>query len=294
MHNSNRAWACSAWIVTPVALVLGCLAAGCTGGPLVAHFDDPVLASQVNVPITATPATAPPAKTTPVAATPTPVAAATPSPEPAVAARPTDTWQSSRTAPPEPPAPRTSVRTATYTPPPIEPVTPIARRDRDEMFAPQATSMFLANPPVPSAQARLEKISASDALTGPKRFSAGAIVTSVRNQKGQLVVTLEAVGQNKVLLIPGEADFYALSFRPDVLVMHDRSNLVQDTIRIFNFSPSGVRERTCGHGPRTEGYRVANYSDFKLSGRQISVTELLSASTVDRWPVRRTYGLPLD
>ena len=277
-HNSNRFSVRSAWIVLPALLGLGWLSAGCTSGPLVAKFDDPVLDSQVNIPVST-------ASATPAAA---------PAREPAVVtARPADSAPPARAATPDSFTARNTARPAAYAPP-AEPVTPV-RRDRDELFAPQATSMFLASPPAPSAQAKLERIAAADCLVGSKRFSAGAIVTAVRNQKGQLVVTLEAVGQNKVVLVPGEADFYALSFRPDVIVMHDRSNLLQDTIRIFNFSPSGVRERWCGHGSRAAGFRIADYSDFKLTGRQISVTEHLSGNTTsDRWPTRRTYGLPLD
>jgi len=141
---------------------------------------------------------------------------------------------------------------------------------------------------------RLDKITLSDALLAPQRFEAGMMVSAERDLSGQMRATLQAVGQNKEVAVQGQADFYALSHRPDVIVMHDRYCEWMDTIRIFTFSTTGVTERACSHAARGQGYLVQLFRDFELVGKDIAVTEDLSGGKASNPPVRKRFAVPLD
>lgn len=142
---------------------------------------------------------------------------------------------------------------------------------------------------------KLERITVSQLPAGPQQFSCGIVVSGQRDESDQMVATIQAVGHARQVIVAGEADFYALSHRPDVVVMHDRYSDLLDTIRIYRFATSGVTERTFSHGQRGQQFAVRRYVDFTLAGERIAVTEEFSPGVGSASPpVRRQYALPLD
>jgi len=141
----------------------------------------------------------------------------------------------------------------------------------------------------------LEQVTLVQALIGPHHFSAGMTVSAKRDDRGQVSATLQAAGQIQQLSLPGRADFYALSNRPDLIIVHDRYSTWEDTLRVYNFSPAGVRVRTFGHGTRGQGHNCRLYHDLRLVGRGVQVREEFSVSgRLDRPPVNRRFYIPFD
>ncbi|MDD4889227.1 MAG: hypothetical protein PHU85_04800 [Phycisphaerae bacterium] len=150
-------------------------------------------------------------------------------------------------------------------------------------------------PYAPPAGARLETITVEGALASPQRFTGGVTITCSRKVNGETVAIISALGQNKQVPVPGEAVFYAVSNRSDVVVMHDRFIPWLDTIRIYNFSPTGVRERVCSHRVPDPGYSIRRFDGFQLAYGQIAVTEELAAFHPSPLQTRHNrWSVPLD
>lgn len=153
-----------------------------------------------------------------------------------------------------------------------------------------------APPYAPPVGPRLESISVEQALAAPQRFSNGVTISCVRKVSGETTARIHAVGQVRQVPVPGQAIFYTLSNRADVVVMHDRFVPWMDTLRIYNFSPSGVRERVCSHRTLENGYNIRRYERFELaSSGNLSVTEELAAFHPAVLQARKNrYSVPLD
>lgn len=147
------------------------------------------------------------------------------------------------------------------------------------------------NPPAPS----LEKISLQEVMAGPQRFSSGIVLTADRDEDGEIHVTLSAAGQHRRLSIADDADFFAPSNRADIVIMHDRYTRWVDTLRVFQFSPAGIRERTYGHGDYSRGYNLRIYRGINMyQGHVLLVEDLAASGRSNLPPSSRRYSLPLD
>jgi len=154
-----------------------------------------------------------------------------------------------------------------------------------------------APPPQPPPQVALptllQQVSAADALAGRRKlFSAGVAVLCRKRADGTVYAILEAAGQSQQVDVPGEADFYSLTGRPDLIVMHDRYCPWMDTIRVFHFSPARVRVRAYPHGRAWADYPTQRYRDFEMHGGQLAVTEELRGG--GRSPITRRFAVPLQ
>jgi len=146
--------------------------------------------------------------------------------------------------------------------------------------------------PMPPA-ASLERVNGQQLLSGPHRFTCGVTLLCQTDDQGLMFVNIESGSQVKQVVVPDQADFYAVTDRPDVVIMHDRFSPVMDTIRVFRFSTTGVRERTHGHAKSTSDYTTRLYANFAMDGKRVTVEEQLSTPSMAGPHVRR-YWIPLD
>ncbi|MCG3181459.1 MAG: hypothetical protein BIFFINMI_03855 [Phycisphaerae bacterium] len=148
--------------------------------------------------------------------------------------------------------------------------------------------------PPPASPPRLERVAAADALAGDRRFSAGPSISARQAEDGTLEVMMSAAGVGRPVTVQREAEFYSLSSRPDLIVMHDRYKSTEDVIRVFHFSPAGVRERIFGHGALGRGYAVKVYTQIDLHRGHVSALEELAMPVAGGSPLHRRYAIPLD
>lgn len=121
-----------------------------------------------------------------------------------------------------------------------------------------------------------ERVSCSEALAGTHHFAAGMTVVCRKRGDGSVWATMTAAGQSHEARVWHEADFYAVSARPDVIVMHDRFTERQDRLLVFNFTPARVQYKYIGHGAETEGYLYRQFRDISITPQDVAMTEDLA------------------
>ncbi len=141
----------------------------------------------------------------------------------------------------------------------------------------------------------VQKISHARAVEGVQHFAAGMTVDCRPGEDGRLWCTLTAAGRAHDVRIWHEADFYAISSRADVIVMHDRFTERQDRLLVFRFSPAEVRMKYVGHGAETEGYLFRQFRDIKMTATELSAAEeLQGANRPGMGPTSRRKRVPLE